>query len=122
MYLSSKSLKHFYDRRPDFTSENIGQVHAVLKDPDFIVRNVKEEDGMIVRKRAEFLFLKVDRYGQRFLACPVEVGVWEESTALWCVSFFSAKFSYLTQFPLLWSKEDGRSLHRDDSPERTNLQ
>lgn len=110
IYISTKSLKHSYDRRPDFTTLYLDDVHLTLKDPDCVLENVEDKDGTLIVKRGHFIFCrKLVGRKNKYLACPVEVDNRGGATALFCVSFFPSKSSYIKKFPTLWDREAGES-------------
>lgn len=109
VYISTKSMKHGYDKRPTFTEDNIDEVCKALKDPDIIARNEIWKDGRMVEKRGDFIFFR--RLGRRakFLGCPIEVIEHNGDGVLFCVSFFPSDENYIAKFPTLWDREGGEN-------------
>lgn len=104
IYVSTKALKHSYDRRRQFSELNISLLYETLKRPDYICNNRIEYEGKTILKRGDFIFFKAISNDKKFFACPVEV---TKSNKLSCVSFFPSKLSYIKKFPTLWDREDG---------------
>lgn len=99
VYISTKSLKHAYDRRPDFTVDYLDEIYRTMKDPDYITENT-------IGKKGSFIFFKRMRR-KKFLGCPVEISIKNKKEALFCVSFFPTKESYIKKSSVLWSREGG---------------
>ncbi len=101
-YISTKSMKHAYDRRPQFTTDSIHDVYTALKNPLAILKNSPN-------KRGDFVFVaQSNARAGKFIACPVEVVTINGTQALMCVTFFPAKsMSYFAKFPTLWDREVG---------------
>ena len=103
VYISSRVLKHVYDKRPaeeyDFLIENL---HLIVKYPDNVYKN---KNG----KRGNFCFTKIINVQKYF--CSLELIETDATTKeLEVVTFFRVpKEKYLDSYMLLWS-------WRDDAP------
>ena len=99
IYISTKSLKHAYDRRQEFTASSLDNLPETFITPDYVVKGREDQ-------RADFIFLKwISR--DRLIACPVEICEQNDETALFCITFFPARISYIKKSTILWSREDG---------------
>lgn len=99
IYVATKSLKHAYDRRPDFVVNNVDDLFHTLAAPDYIVKNVGT-------KRGDLIFVKEMPRGKIF-ACPIETVRVACGYAYFCLSFFPSKKPYVNKHPVLWSREGG---------------
>ena len=101
VYISTKVLKHSYDKRPAFEYDLIvNEIHKIIKYPDKVYQN-KES------KRGDYCFVKIIK-NERCL-CVVEKG----NECLEIVTFYRVpKEKYLDSFPLVWSWRDDKSPHR----------
>jgi hypothetical protein len=116
-YISTKSIKHAYDRRPSFTRDNVGEIDGIIRYPDFVL---KDND-----KKGDFIFVKrSDLSKKKFICCPAEICMRESGhLSVKCVTFFPTKSrSYLRKFPTVWDREGGLLLHRDISLARDTQQ
>jgi len=107
-YISTVSLKHSYDRRPDFTTKNIDVIENLLDKPDFVLKDTG--------KKGDFIFVKkLPDMKNRFICCPIEITRRESGhLSIKCITFFPTKSrSYLQKFPTIWDREGGHVLHRD---------
>jgi hypothetical protein len=102
VYVSTISLKHSYDRRPDFTAACLSDLYDVLRNPIRVAKNLEGKKG-------DYIF-----YGPshcrpgKMIGCPVEVVEIETNKVFECVSFFPTKnMKYFEKFPTLWDREDG---------------
>ncbi|MDA2936500.1 hypothetical protein MYX06_04750 [Patescibacteria group bacterium AH-259-L05] len=102
VYISTKVLKHSYDKRPAFEYDLIiSEIHKMVRYPDKIYENKKG-------KRGDYCFVKIVR-NERCL-CVVEKG----EQQLEVVTFYrTPKEKYLDSFLLVWSWRDDKSPHRD---------
>ncbi|MDD3735290.1 MAG: hypothetical protein PHO31_02330 [Candidatus Pacebacteria bacterium] len=101
VYISTKVLKHSYDKRPAFEYDLIiNEIHKIVKYPDKIYRN-KEE------KRGDYCFVKTVQ-NEKCL-CVLEKG----EQCLEVVTFYRVtKEKYLNSFSLVWSWRDDGVSHR----------
>ncbi len=109
-YVSSLSLKHVYDRRPNFIENNLNLLEEIMFDPDLILRNHD--------KRGDFIFVKrSDPKDNYFICCPVEICLRESGhPSIQCVTFFKTKSrAYIKKFSTVWDREGDLLLHRDTS-------
>jgi hypothetical protein len=107
-YTSTINIKHSYDRRPRFTTINIGEIENILRQPDFVL---KDND-----KKGDFIFVRrLKHKKEKFICCPIEITPRESGhLSIKCITFFPTKSrSYLRKFPTLWDREGGHVLHRD---------
>lgn len=95
-YITSRMLKHIYDKRTaeeyDFILNNL---HKIVKYPDHILINKSS-------KNAEYVFLKklVDDY----YFCPFEI---TNNSRVELVTCYRVKDSYVEKFEKFWSWKDG---------------
>ena len=101
VYISTKVLKHSYDKRPAFEYDLIiNEIHKIVKYPDKIYKN-KEN------KRGDYCFVKTIK-NEKCL-CVVEKG----EQRLEVVTFYRVpKEKYLDGFSLVWSWRDDNAPHR----------
>lgn len=101
VYVSTRVLKHSYDKRPAFEYDLIiNELHKIVKYPDKIYEN-KEN------KRGDYCFVKIVK-SERCL-CIVEKG----EQCLEIVTFYRApKEKYLNSFSLVWSWRNDSAPHR----------
>ncbi len=101
VYISTKVLKHAYDKRPAFEYDLIiNEIHKIVKYPDKIYKN-KEE------KRGDYCFVKTVK-NEKCL-CVLEKG----EQCLEIVTFYRVtKEKYLNSFSLVWSWRDDGVSHR----------
>ena len=98
VYISTRVLKHTYDKRPaeeyDFLTENL---HAIVKYPDCVYKN---KDS----KRGGYCFVKT--LGNKLYLCSLE----SVEDRFEVVTFFRVpKEKYLESYELLWSWRNGTS-------------
>ncbi|MCD6233322.1 hypothetical protein J7J81_03030 [bacterium] len=101
VYINTKVLKHYYDKRPTFEYDLIiNNLHKIVRYPDKIYRN-KEN------KRGDYCFVKIIK-NEKCL-CVVEKG----NRRLEVVTFYRIpKEKYLNSFSLVWSWRDDKVPHR----------
>jgi hypothetical protein len=109
VYLSTRVLKHVYDKRPasefDFILNNIVKI---VKYPDLVYKN---KSG----KRGSYCFVK--KIGNRLYLCSVEMTIYIDGDLRYTderidvVTFFSTDEKYLKNYELLWEWKGG-NLHR----------
>lgn len=99
VYISTKSLKHVYDRRPDVTRKYLDRIYDVFEYPDCITQGGEDQRG-------DILFLK-KLSEDKFLICPAEFCKKEGKSVLFCVTFFPAGKAYIKKSTILWSREVG---------------
>jgi hypothetical protein len=99
VYISTKSLKHAYDRRPVSARKYLDRIYDVFKDPDWIMQGGEGQRGHI-------LFLK-NLSQNKFLICPAEFCQKEGKPVLFCVTFFPSRIEYIKKSTILWSREAG---------------
>jgi hypothetical protein len=102
LYVSSKTMKHLYDKRPgweyDFILVNL---RHLVKYPDRIHRNAES-------KRGTFLFVKNIK-GFLFMASVEEEPNDANETVLKIATAYHVEEKYLKKFPILWTWRDGIS-------------
>ena len=116
-YISTKSIKHAYDRRPSFTEKHAHEIDGIIREPDLVL---KDND-----KKGDFIFVKRSARGKnKFICCPIEICVRESGhLSVKCVTFFPTKSrAYLRKFPTVWDREGGLLLHRDATLARDTQQ
>lgn len=106
VYISTKSLKHAYDRRPVSTVEHLDEIAVLFYEPDYITVNFGNQ-------RADFIFFKQFRRN-KFLACPVEICPYKNGTALFCATFFPSKSAYIKNPLSYGAGRAARFLHRNE--------
>ncbi|MCK4554765.1 hypothetical protein KAU19_07485 [Candidatus Parcubacteria bacterium] len=98
VYVNTKVLKHLYDKKPaeefDFI---IGNLHKIVKYPDYIYRNKNE-------KRGDWCFVK--KIKNELYISSLEH---KEETLEIATVFRIRKEKYLESFELLWSWENDES-------------
>jgi len=103
VYISTRVLKHLYDKRPaeefDFLIHN---VHLIVRYPDTVYKNK-------VGKRGSYCFIKELKNTTYF--CSIEEIEKDGSTALEVATFFRTDNDYLASYELLWEWKGG-DLHR----------
>lgn len=101
VYISTRVLKHSYDKRPAFEYDLIiNGIHKIVKYPDKIYRNKQE-------KRGDYCFVKT--VNNEKCLCVVEKG----EQCLEVVTFYRIpKEKYLNSFSLVWSWRDDNAPHR----------
>lgn len=102
VYISTRTLKHSYDKRPACEYDLIiSEIHKIIKYPDKVYKN-KE------RKRGDYCFVKTVKNEE--CLCVVE----KMSQHMEIVTFYRVpKRKYLDSFSLVWSWRDDKSPHRD---------
>lgn len=109
-YVSTKSLKHSYDRRPDFMDNNIEFLFRTVKDPDFICENIIGKNGKMICKRGDFILFR-HRYGDKYYGVPVEITkTITNNKYLEVVSFFPSNAKYMKKFPVIWERDNPEGL------------
>jgi hypothetical protein len=101
VYISTKVLKHSYDKRPAFEYDLIiNELHKIVKYPDKIYEN---KNG----KRGDYCFVKIVK--EEKCLCVLEKG----EKCLEVVTFYRiTKEKYLNSFSLVWSWRDDKAPHR----------
>ncbi len=99
VYLSTRSLKHCYDKRTaqefDFILSNLNHI---ISSPNKIYRNKSSKRGEIcVTKKIQ----------DSECLCSLEIIKVQQSSAAHIVTFFIASPEYLSSFELLWERKDG---------------
>jgi len=101
VYISTRVLKHSYDKRPAFEYDLIiNAIHKTIKYPNKVYANKGN-------KRGDYCFVKVIK-NERCL-CVLE----KKDRHMEVVTFFRVpKEKYLNSFPLVWSWRDDNVPHR----------
>lgn len=99
VYISTWSLKHAYDQRPEFTINYLSDLPAVFQEPDYISLPKFGDRG-------DFIFFRKFRE-RKFLACPIEICAKGLGEAPFCVTFFPTRPSYIKKSTIVWSREGG---------------
>lgn len=103
VYISTRVLKHLYDKR---TAEEfeflIHNVHLIVKYPDIIYKNKSSKSG-------NYCFVK-ELKNKKYL-CSMQIIKKGDSTSWEVVTFFRTDSDYLKNFELLWEWKGG-NLHR----------
>jgi hypothetical protein len=100
IYISTRSLKHVYDKRPSVAIEYLDILYDALSQPDLILFG--KSSG-----KADFIFCKKLRE-DKWLVCPIGISYKKNKRFLFCFTFFPARQNYIKKSAILWSREDGR--------------
>lgn len=105
VYISTRTIKHTYDKRPAVEYDSlIENLHTIVKYPDYIYKNKPV-------KRGDFCFIK--SLSNELYFCCVEQHSRENTDEFSVVTFYKVpKEKYLKNYELLWDWKDDKTLHR----------
>ncbi len=101
VYISTKVLKHSYDKHPTFEYNLIiNEIHKIIRYPDYVYKNKENKTG-------DYCFVKIVK-NEKCL-CVLE----KSEQCLEVVTFYRVtKEKYLNSFTLVWSWRDDGVSHR----------
>lgn len=101
VYVTSKTIKHLYDKRPAVEYDQIIHCLPILvKYPDSICTNSSTKRGSVV-------FVK-ELEGEKFFVSVEELVDQDGISCLYVATVFRTDDSYLKKFPLVWSWKGGK--------------